>query len=64
MSAYERNPDAFDVGLTLADDRVLMTVYDADRHLRALVVSDRPPFVEWASALFERYLDRSERVGR
>lgn len=57
-----RHPGAFGVGLTLADDRVLMAAYDAERNLRGLVESESSAFVEWAADLFERYRERAECV--
>ena len=63
LSLY-RCPDAFRVGLVLGDDRLLMAAYDGEKQLRALVESDDSRFHAWATDLFERYRERSERVTR
>lgn len=61
LSLY-RCPDAFRVGLVLGDDRLLLGAYDEEMRLRALVESDDSQFHAWATELFERYRERSERV--
>ncbi|WP_225336506.1 helix-turn-helix transcriptional regulator [Halomicrobium urmianum] len=59
-----RHPEPFSVGLTLADDRLLMAAYDDEKQLQALVESANPAFHAWASALFDRYQESAERVRR
>lgn len=57
-----RHPGEIAVGLTLADDRVLLGAYDGDGTLRACVESTHPELREWAADLFERYRAQAERV--
>ncbi|ELZ35321.1 hypothetical protein C474_00185 [Halogeometricum pallidum JCM 14848] len=61
LSLY-RCPDAFRVGLVVGDDRLLLAAYDEEGQLRALAESDDSRFHAWATELFERYRERSERV--
>lgn len=61
LSLY-RVPDPFSIGLTLADDRLLLGAYDDEKQLRALVESTAPQCCAWASDLFDRYRDRAEPV--
>ena len=62
--ALYRYPESFGIGLTLGDDRLLMAAYDDEKRLRALVDSDDSEFRAWASDLFDRYREQSERVTR
>lgn len=53
--SLSRHPDGFGLGLTLADDRLLLAAYDDERQLRALVESENAQFHAWAADLFDRY---------
>lgn len=57
-----RHPGPVEVGLTLADDRLVACAYDGDGRLRACVESDDPGLLRWGADLFERYRDAAERV--
>ena len=59
-----RYPESFGIGLTLGDDRLLMAAYDDEKQLQALVESDDSQFYAWASDLFDRHRNQSERVTR
>lgn len=51
-----------EVGLTVGNDRALVSAYDDDGNLRACVDADDDRLVEWATDRFERYRQESERV--
>jgi predicted transcriptional regulator len=61
LSLYE-SPEAFEFGLTLGDDVVLMAAYDGDNQMRALVESTAPPFHDWSAELFDRYQQQATLV--
>lgn len=57
-----RYPDEVGVGVTVTDDRALLSAYDDEGRLRTCVESTNPSFREWAGRLFERYRERSTAV--
>lgn len=61
LSLY-RSPDPVGLGLVVGDDRLLLAAYDDEKQLRALVESEDGEFLTWATQLFDRYRDQSERV--
>lgn len=57
-----RHPDGVEVGLTVGADRALVCAYDDGGRLQACLETDDADALAWATDLFERYRDRSERV--
>ena len=57
-----RHPGPVDVGVTLADDRVLVGAYDDDGQLVALLDGESPELLEWAADLYDRYRADATRV--
>jgi predicted transcriptional regulator len=61
LSVY-RFPDSFSIGLTLGDEQLLLAAYDDEKQLQALVEATETRLHAWASALFERYKEQSEKM--
>ncbi len=57
-----RHSEPFSVGLTLADDCLLLAAYDGEKQLQVLVESTHPEFHAWAADLFDRYRTAAEQV--
>jgi len=57
-----RHPETVGFGLTVGEDRLLMSAYDEGGHLQACVESSDDRFLDWAERLFETYCDGAERV--
>lgn len=57
-----RHPDPIEFGLTVTDDRALVLAYDGGQ-VRACVDATGPAVVDWAREQFERFRQRSERLG-
>ncbi|WP_323676290.1 ArsR family transcriptional regulator [Halorubellus sp. PRR65] len=57
-----RTPADVDLGVTLADDRVLLCAYADDGQLAACVDSTDDRVRAWATERYERHRDRGERV--
>lgn len=57
-----RHPGEIAFGLTLGAQRVLIGAYDGQGQLQACLDATNPDLLAWATRLFERYRDRSERI--
>ena len=61
LDLYEY-PEDITFGLTVGDDRLLMSAYDRDGQMKACVESLDPDFIDWASQLFYQYEDGSSKI--
>ena len=57
-------PDPIPFGVTLGEDRLLLTAYNGEGHLEACLDSDDADLLSWASDVFERYREDSTKVNR
>jgi predicted transcriptional regulator len=57
-----RHPGPVGMGLTLGDDRALVSAFDGDGNLRACVDASEERLVEWAGDRFEQYRREADPV--
>ncbi|MEF8779075.1 MAG: helix-turn-helix domain-containing protein [Haloferacaceae archaeon] len=58
------HPEPLEFGLVAFENRAVLGAYDDENNVRAVVESDAPGMVEWATAEYERYRSRAEPLER